>query len=368
MSNYRTAIFVHIIRYRALCGKILTSLHRGSRRACQRDFESRRLRNELADELEAWRAETLSLSLPEIDLSAPLAEARSSFRSKAWHELLYHNAILLLYRPSPTLSISDSANDDRILDQLFSAAKQSITLYAYLFRSRKINFSWITLHAVFMAGLSYVYVVSRHFREKRKHHVSSSPNLGVTLSHEPTIPEIVGDCRACSNVLVAVSERCNAQKNCHEVFDRLSDAVLADAVDTLSRSKSITPLETISQSGNDVSASWSAGQNAHDLSPSQCMQQESSTRLGQSVSFSGPRHIPQPNRSANSESFDNAARYSEYEASVMPLAADNALRDCFPDLQRMYDAQWGDDAILQLSTDWLGEVYPRNEFGEWLMD
>lgn len=38
------------------------------------------------------------------------------------------------------------------------------------------------------------------------------------------------------------------------------------------------------------------------------------------------------------------------------LAVDNALRDCFPDLQRMGDSQWGDDAILQLSTDWLGEI------------
>lgn len=105
-----------------------------------------------------------------------------------------------------------------------------------------------------MAGLSYVYAVSRHFREKRKHHVSPSNSLRLTLTNEPTIPKIVGDCRACSNVLVAVSERCNAQKNCHEVFDRLSDAVLADAVDTLSLSKPLARLEAIPQSNNDISA------------------------------------------------------------------------------------------------------------------
>lgn len=86
------------------------------------------------------------------------------------------------------------------------------------------------------------------------------------------------------------------------------------------------------------------------------------------MSFNGPGHIAQTNHLANNESFDNSARYDNYEASAMPLAADNVLREYFPDLQGMYDAQWGGDAILQLNTDWLGEVYPRNEFGEWPID
>ena len=50
--------------------------------------------------------------------------------------------------------------------------------------------------------------------------------------------DIVNDTRAYSNVLVAVSERCNAPKNCHEVFDRLSDAALADAVELYTHSPS----------------------------------------------------------------------------------------------------------------------------------
>jgi hypothetical protein len=42
---------------------------------------------------------------------------------------------------------------------------------------------------------------------------------------------IVNDTRACSTVLVAVSERWTSARNCHVVSGRLSDAVLADVVD-----------------------------------------------------------------------------------------------------------------------------------------
>ncbi|KAF2096429.1 hypothetical protein NA57DRAFT_67175 [Rhizodiscina lignyota] len=323
--NSRTAIFVHIVRYRALCGKFLTSLYRGSRNTASPE-ELRRIRNELAAELEAWRADTDSLNLPEMDLSSPLAEARSSFRSKAWHELIYHNAILLLYRPTPMLSQSDASGDDGNLQHIFNAAKESITLYAYLFRSRKINFSWMVLHAVFMAGLSYVYAVSRHIREKRRCRISLAGSMSM-LTRDPTIVEIVNDCRACSNVLVAVSERCNAQKNCHEVFDRLSDALLADA-----RKRS-------------PSAQMAA-----------CM------KVLQS--YLPPKHILRHRQVDSNDTLTSAYGNPITPGQQMPysppLAADSALRDCFPDLQRMYDAQWGDDAILQLGMDWLEDINPGN--------
>jgi hypothetical protein len=166
--GYRVAIFVHIIRYRALCGKMLISLHRGGLTNASSLDKYTSKRWELAAELEAWRNDTAALHLPDMDLSTPLAEARSSFRSKAWYELLYQNGVLLLYRPISPNVLSDSQQGDESLQSIHAAAKQSITLYGYLFKSRKINFSWITLHAVFLAGLSYVHAVSQHLRERRK--------------------------------------------------------------------------------------------------------------------------------------------------------------------------------------------------------
>jgi hypothetical protein len=123
------------------------------------------------------------------------------------------------------MSPSDALHD---IPRLFSSARQSIQLYAYLFRSRKMTFSWMVLHAVFMAGLTYVYAVSRQIREKRKHTSAARPGI---LAQVPTIFDMANDCRACSQVLVAASERYNAQNNCYEVFDRLSDTVLVDAVE-----------------------------------------------------------------------------------------------------------------------------------------
>lgn len=166
--GYRMAVFRHIVMYRTLCGKILLSLHRGIRDTSPSPEDRNSIRATLASELDTWRANTSSLHLPEMDLSTPLAEARSSFRSKAWYELLYQNGILLLYRPCPTPSGSESEPDIESVQSIYAAAKQSVTLYAYLFKSRKINFSWITLHAVFLAGLSYIYAVSQHLRNERK--------------------------------------------------------------------------------------------------------------------------------------------------------------------------------------------------------
>ena len=116
-----------------------------------------------------------------MDLATPLAEARSSFLSKAGYELLYQNGILLLYRPSPSSPELTPGEDRESLQKIYLAAKQSVTLYAYLFKCRKINFSWITLHAVFLAGISYIYAVSAHLRELRKQR-SNGPPASILLS------------------------------------------------------------------------------------------------------------------------------------------------------------------------------------------
>lgn len=355
MSPSRTAIFVHIVRYRRLCGKLLTSLHRESRSTVQPESDLRRIKNELSVELEAWRSDTSSLNLPEMDLTTPIVEARSSFRSKAWYELLYHNGVLLLYRPSSATAATLADAGD--LQRMFTSARQSITLYSYLFCSRKINCSWITLHACFMAGLSYVYIVSRHIREKRRQQVSAAQPPKPTLEQDPTIMELVNDFRACSNVLVAVSERCNAQKSCHEVFDRLSDAILADAVALLSTSATAKRRE---QSDGHAPAPL-VHNSAHSLKIPQVLNATSSPASPPNFQLpADPQYTSHAGIPVEQGAFAHD-HVVDQNFNVEPvLATDNALRDCFPDLQRMYDTQWGDDAIIQLGIDWLAEIYPGN--------
>jgi hypothetical protein len=105
------------------------------------------VRDELAVELDLWRQTSKDLELPDMDLSHVMSKERSSFRSKEWYELVYNNAVLMLFRPSPMLS--DISRDPTSLQKLFTASKQAVNLYSYLHRSRKINYSWITLHSVF---------------------------------------------------------------------------------------------------------------------------------------------------------------------------------------------------------------------------
>ncbi|KAL4959696.1 transcription factor domain-containing protein [Aspergillus stella-maris] len=288
VTHCPTALFVHIVRYRVICGDIMTALHIGSMRARTDSQSALKARDELAETLFEWRRDISGLPLVEDEELNLLDDRGSSFRTRAWYEMLYYNALLMLYRPSPALSGCYSC-DSSALQNIFVAARGSITLYAQLHRWKRINYTWITLHAVFLAGLSYIYAVGRHFRRDFQ---QGGPDTA-SLEKDPTIVDIVNDCRTCSNVLVAISERWNMAKNCYDVFNRLSDAVLADAVQYHTRAAGV----------------------------------------------------------------GNAANIAQQDVlSRGPLAVDSALRACLDDLQHFQSSAYGDDPVGQLSHDWMGEI------------
>jgi hypothetical protein len=310
-----TAIFNHITRYRILSGKVMISLH--SNRANARDETSAAAaRMALADELEQWRNESQNLHLHP---GSHGNTRRSSFLSPEWYELLYYNTLLMLYRPSPTLS-TISARPPAALQAIFDASREAIARYALLHTSQRINYTWITLHAVFMAGLSYIYAVGRHYRSRKAN--ASATTVGITLSTDPTIIEVVNTCRSCSIVLVAVSERWATPRHCHQVFDRLSDAVLADVIAFFTQSTSAPSTST-----------------NYAVMPRNTMMAPPGQDLAAPLSrATGVSTTPMST------------------ATYFPLGVDNALRDCFEDLQHFHDAYGGDGPIRQLSQDWLHEI------------
>lgn len=332
ISFNRTAIFVHIVRYRLLCGKIMRSLH-GLKQPQHNERDIYLLRDSLASQLDDWYHDTSTLELLDADSNSPLPQHRSSFLSREWYEIIYNNAILMLFRPSPMLS--DISKETTTLQKIFGSSKQAVLGYASLHRSRKINYSWITLHSVFMAGLAYIYAVSCHFRERRR----QSPT-GAMLTADPTTIEIVNDTRACSNVLVAVSERWNAVRHCHEVFDRLSDAVLEDAIKLQTGvARPTAPIHSVPtpQSNTAVeSGNESYVDSQHPYS----------------------KNIGPPNNNDSTTWYDPAARLVDqgqmFHAQTSPLAVDNEFRNCFSDLQNLYYQQYNGDPVMQLSQDWLG--------------
>ncbi|KEF56202.1 uncharacterized protein A1O9_07783 [Exophiala aquamarina CBS 119918] len=309
----RTAIFVLIVRYRVICGKVLSSLHNviRSRMSAAFDYESRR--GFLIEELEAWRSDTLTMpfggSLSDSD--------RSSFRTREWYDLLYQNAILMLYRPSP--SLHDVPQTAEALQRIFDAAQKSIGIYAYLHKSRRINYSSITLHAAFIAGLSYIYAVRSHFQSRRRDLSSNisllSQNSASCLPADPTINQIVNTTRDCSNVLVAVSERWSTARNAHQVFDRLSDALLTDVIEFQNQFRN-----AFTHSSQFGAPNQNHSHTMPDLGVSPTIQQQ-------------------------------------YFSSVVPNVMDFSYQDCFDDLQNLYTSyDFANVSVMQASQDWLFEI------------
>lgn len=306
--HLKTLIFVHIVRYRIICGKILTSLHRDTKNTQTLPASYENIRHELAMDLEAWHEDTVQLPLTTSESNTPEGQSASSFTSKEWYELIYHNGILMLFRPSRCLS--DAGQNSITLQHIFNSSQRSINLYAFLHRSRKINYSWVTLHSVFISGLSYIYALRYHFQNIQRPDNHGGPSRA-KLSITPTINQVVNDTRACSNVLVAVSERWSTARSCSQVFDKLSDAVLSDVVEAQTRSAS--------------------------LSNALANQPPNPGTLPDSLSVAGlsgitPSNLPQ---------------------EMGYMAVDSTLQDCFGDLQNIYTDQYGSDAIAALSQDWL---------------
>ena len=74
----KTSIFVHVVKYRILCGKIVSTLH-SPKKAEHSDTMMRQLRDCLTSELEDWHYKTQELKLTEQTISSLACQNRSSF-------------------------------------------------------------------------------------------------------------------------------------------------------------------------------------------------------------------------------------------------------------------------------------------------
>ncbi|KAF4975955.1 hypothetical protein FZEAL_7307 [Fusarium zealandicum] len=301
-----TSVFVHIVRYRLICGKIINALHRSTKHTSAISASYEETRTSLARELQEWHAETANLPLVKGDSTAASPASGSSFRSEEWYRLLYHNGMLMLFRPSPCLC--DAATNSVALQHIFDSAGEAINLYASMHRSRKLNYSWITMHSVFLAGLSYIFALRHHFQALQ---VSASENRS-RLHATPRINQVVNDTRACSKVLVAVSERWDLARNCSDLFDRLSDAVVADIVEAQTSPTTAVAALTPQRVNNS---------NNMEMGPVEA------------VPFSASLYP------ANGSGFAN-------------MTVDSTFRDCFGDLQSLGLDEFHNDAISQLSQEW----------------
>lgn len=321
LSTNRVTIFLHITKYRLLCGNIIQALH--NRGQPSTDDALREQRGHFAADLENWRQEAVETAQSISPSNS--TETTSCFSSPTWFEMIYHNAMLMLYRPSPTLEIS---RDAVAVQTVFTSAQAAISAYATLHRMGVLNHSWITLQSLFMAGLSYVYAVTMHCQVRRR---PLNQVRGGLLHNDPTMMEVINDTRTCSNVLVAVSERWKSLQRCVDVFNRLSDAILIDVIKFSSGSGSASSSSATALSSSD---------------PSQ--QQSDHPDLTNGSLSSG---IAQP-LLWNNASFNQSLGHGEMSSNPSPLAIENEFRDSAFDLQQMYNQQQVDMSVYQLSQAW----------------
>lgn len=252
----RTSPFLHLISIRRLAGKILQNVHCTTENKNLSPEEKRNIQESLHRDLQVCRAGISNIDV----LSLNDDQQTSSFRSKTWYEIPYHNALLLLYRPSPTFphtgSFSDNVAENHLitLNNILSSSMAVIRLYAEMHLTRRLNYSWITLHAVFIAGLSYVYSISRIIKEAKRRRTSLPSSLEYT--------QIIDVTRTCSNVLVAINERWATARGSCEIFDHLSNAIIQDAVKAeLGLQKSgVVPY---SHRSDDIQSPVRLGQSSH---------------------------------------------------------------------------------------------------------
>jgi hypothetical protein len=320
LTRNRILIFVQIIKYRLLCGEIVEVLHNRSRRH-ESDDELRHRRDQFAAELNDWRLDAANVA--PLDSSGNNAGPSSCFTSPTWFEMIYHNAILMLHRPSPALDIS---RDPVAVQAIFASSKASIASYAALHRTGLLNHSWLTLQALFMAGLSYVYAVTMHCQASRRQQGHSRQGL---LHKDPSTMEVINDTRTCSNILVAVSERWKSLQRCVDVFNRLSDAIL---IDVIKFSSIPTAAPTL------------------DISSSDHRHEQPNNNSGP-ITEAHTNGLVQPLQ-WNSASYDQPIGADPAISNPSPLAIEHQFRDSAFDLQQMYDQQQVDMSVYRFSQAW----------------
>ncbi|KAH8805074.1 c6 zinc finger domain-containing protein [Xylogone sp. PMI_703] len=287
-SQHNSSPFLHVIKIRRICGEILGTMHSTKCRDTLTATGKMELRRRLLRDLEDWRDQVAQLSLPDQRASLSVRQYPSSFVSPEWYHAVFHNSILLLYRPSPCFPHRTTFSEDTDMNEnlwhLTSSAKAVLSIYSGIHRERKLNYCWITLHAVFMAGLSYIYSIGQALVRYRAR--------GVLDSNLPDYIEILEVTRTCSTILVAITEHCNIAQASWSIFDKLSTALISEAVNlqfnaNSRRTNLMTPEDGLGQSPTTVQDQQS-GQNG----PSNFLNPPQNTRTQQLFNTSLPTGLP----------------------------------------------------------------------------
>ncbi|KAK9446458.1 fungal-specific transcription factor domain-containing protein [Limtongia smithiae] len=187
-------VAVHIFQIRRLQSEIQTILY--ERAELPRRFAT----------LKEWQT-NMARRLEDWNNSAPKSAKDMNCNFNLYFlDLNYHQSKLLLHGISPAIPRPSVEAFFIIAD----ASEKVIRAYRQLHREKNINYTWMAVHNLFMAGTSYLYCLY-HSKEVR-----SRTRMDV----------IDFNTMACIHVLTAMVDRCDAASGCRDTFELLTAAIL----------------------------------------------------------------------------------------------------------------------------------------------
>ncbi|EMC93434.1 hypothetical protein BAUCODRAFT_240311 [Baudoinia panamericana UAMH 10762] len=237
---------IHGIKLRRLWSKFSAQIYLPTAWRQHSDSMANLSVESLRKELEDWHA---TIPTPPHDgRPQPL----SVFASREWFLLAYYHSILLLYRPYILAPASvfhdhwlqDSADGgivERAFEECFAKARDMCLHYRRLYQSPSIQFTWGSLHILFLGGLTYLYCLWR----------SNSVRQNARQS------DVVNTCMACSTVLIIIGERWKMATSYRDIFGVLSER-------TISMMCGEVPQPTGNTVARDDNLVWQAAVNEQD--------------------------------------------------------------------------------------------------------
>lgn len=199
-------ISLHVIRLRRIQSSICTFVYKPVQIIDKpEDIDSTRVQIML--ELNNWMSTFPGKSHPQ-----------STFETFNWSSISYHNSILLLLRPV-IMHVARLKNNSgaRLLEwfKVFANSASAVCMnYKDLHTKGNLGYTWLSMHCVFVSGLSFLYCVwldnILNVLEWKK---------GKAASTYDTI-------NACSTTLCVFAERWPSSAVFRDTFDRISSAIL----------------------------------------------------------------------------------------------------------------------------------------------
>jgi len=134
------------------------------------------------------------------------AHPSSIFAQEAYWDSIYHNAVLLLYRPNSTVT----QRSGHAMSITFDSSCKLIASIKILQREGKCESLWKTVHHLFMAGLGVIYGLwqSKEIRDRNP------------------VRKSIATLQSCASTLSAMSETFPGASGCRDIFDTLSSATV----------------------------------------------------------------------------------------------------------------------------------------------